>query len=110
MSAETGISVIRLDGELEIGRKDELARLLALRGTESSVLVDCSSVTYADSTALAELLRFRADAQANGVPLAVLIESRQFARIVQYAGLAEALPIFENRSDALSYLSGARRP
>jgi anti-anti-sigma factor len=108
VSGEAGVSVIRLDGELEIGRKDELARLLQLKGTESSVLVDCSSVTYADSTALAELLRFRADAQARAVSLAVLIESRQFARIVQYAGLAEAFAIFENRPDALAYLSRGR--
>ena len=110
MSGEAGVSVIRLDGELEIGRRDELARLLHLQGSESSVLVDCSNVTYADSTALAELLRFRAGAQARGVSLALLIESRQFARIVQYAGLADAFAIFENRPDALAYLSRSRTP
>ena len=68
--------------------------------------MDFSEVTYADSTILAELLRFRSEAVAKDVPLAVVIASRQFARLVQYAGLGEAFQIFDSRAAALTYLGG----
>jgi anti-anti-sigma factor len=110
VNAGRGIAVLQLSGELEIGRKQEIRDNLQLRGGEESVLVDCSNVTYADSTALAELLRFRGEAERRNVPVAILIRSRQFARIVQYAGLGETFEIFEDRGEALSYLAGGRTP
>ncbi len=101
----SAISVIRLTGELEISRKDEIARALKITGSEGGILVDFFDVTYADSTTLAELIRFRRDADASGIRVAIIIGSRQFARLIQYAGLADAFPIFESRAAALTYLS-----
>ncbi len=107
MSSES-LAVIRLDGELEISRREEIAKALHLDGSERGILLDFSDVTYADSTSLAELLRFRADADRQHVPVAVVIGSRQFARLIQYAGLADAFAIFNERSDALTYLASAK--
>jgi anti-anti-sigma factor len=101
------IAVIRLTGELEIGRKDEIAQALAVSGSESGILLDFSEVIYADSTSLAELLRFRDDAAKQQVPVAIVIGSKQFARLIQYAGLSHAFRIFENRAEALMDLSQA---
>lgn len=103
------MAVIRLSGELEIGRKAEIAAALALGGDESAVLLDFSGVSYADSTALAEMLRFRDTAAGAGVPVAILIGSKQFARLVQYAGLADAFQIFDQRGEALTELSRLAR-
>jgi anti-anti-sigma factor len=102
----SAISVIRLTGELEISRKDEISRALRIVGSEGGILVDFFDVTYADSTTLAELLRFRREADAGGVPVAIVIGSRQFARLIQYAGLSDAFPVFDNRAAALTYLAG----
>ena len=104
----SAITVIRLTGELEIGRKDEISRALRLTGSERSILVDFHDVTYADSTSLAELLRFRRDADAHGIPVAIVIGSRQFARLIQYAGLSDAFTVFEDRGAALTYLSASQ--
>jgi anti-anti-sigma factor len=104
----TSIAVIALAGELEIGRREELREALHLAGTEPGILLECSEVTYADSTALAELLRFRNEADALGIPLAIVIASRQFARLIQYAGLADAFAIFDTRGPALTYLASVR--
>ncbi|MDQ2909252.1 MAG: STAS domain-containing protein [Candidatus Eremiobacteraeota bacterium] len=104
MSSQS-LAVIRLEGELEISRRDEIARALQLDGSERGILLDFSDVTYADSTTLAELLRFRADAERLGVPVAILIASKQFARLIQYAGLSAAFEIFGERSAALTYLA-----
>lgn len=106
---ETSIAVIRLTGELEIGRKDEIVRALQLTGGELGVLLDFSDVTYADSTALGEMLRFHNDAVARGVPVAILIASRQFARLIRYAGLSDAFHIFNDRAAALTDIAQAAR-
>jgi anti-anti-sigma factor len=103
------IAVIRLSGELEIGRRNEIAQSLVVIGSEAGVLLDFSEVTYADSTSLAELLRFRDDAARHNVPVAIVIGSKQFARLIQYAGLGHAFRIFDNRAEALTDLSGALR-
>lgn len=101
------IAVIRLTGELEIGRKDEIAAALVVAGSESGILLDFSDVNYADSTSLAELLRFRDEAAKQNVPVAIVIGSKQFARLIQYAGLSHAFRIFDNRAEALMDLSQA---
>jgi anti-anti-sigma factor len=104
------IAVIRLTGELEIGRRDEIAAALVIGGSESGILLDFADVNYADSTSLAELLRFRDEAAKAEVPVAIVIGSRQFARLIQYAGLSHAFRIFENRAEALMDLSQATTP
>ena len=101
------IAVIRLAGELEIGRKDEISKALVIAGGESAVLLDFSDVIYADSTSLAELLRFRDDASKQQIPVAIVIGSKQFARLIQYAGLSAAFRIFDSRAEALVDLSQA---
>jgi anti-anti-sigma factor len=109
MSDFPSITVIHLTGELELSRRAEIRDALRLSGVESAVLVDFSEVTYADSTALSELLRFYSDSQKSKIPVAVLIKSKQFARVIEYAGLAEAFRIFEDRSEALVYLGATRQ-
>lgn len=105
MSDGIAIESVQLDGELEVGRKQEIRDAFSLRPGARAVLVDLSGVTYADSTALTELLRFCIAAQREKVPIAVVIRTRQFARLVQYAGLASAFRIFDDRDEALAYLN-----
>jgi anti-anti-sigma factor len=103
--SENAIGTVRLSGELEISRKREIRDAFTLPSNARAVLVDLSEVTYADSTALTELLRFCVTAQRDRIPIAVVIRTRQFARLVQYAGLADAFQIFEDCNDALAYLN-----
>jgi anti-anti-sigma factor len=98
------ITVIRLGGELEIGRKSEIQSALTTTDARA-VLLDLAEVTYADSIALTELLRFCADAQYRQLPVALVIRTPQFARLVQYAGLAGAFKIFREDGEARAYLA-----
>ena len=104
MSEEDSVKVIRLSGELEIGRKHEIRSALSASSDEGPVLLDLSDVTYADSIALTELLRFCAQAQREGRRPALLIQTPQFARLIEYAGLATVFKVFSNHADALAYL------
>ena len=107
MNQAPTIGVIALSGELDLARRTELQEVLRLRDVHASILVDLSAVTYADSSILAELLRFRADAARRKVAVALLITTRQLSRLVQYAGLGDAFAIYDDRGAALSYLSEA---
>jgi anti-anti-sigma factor len=98
------IRVIRFDGELDIGRKDEIRDGLASSDDARAVLLDLSDVTYADSIALTELLRFCAGARRENRPVALVIQTPQFTRLVQYAGLSSAFRIFQDRAEASAYL------
>jgi anti-anti-sigma factor len=103
------IKVIRFSGELEIARKNEIRNALAASEDARAVLLDLAEVTYADSIALTELLRYCITAQREARPVALVIRTPQFARLVQYAGLASAFKIFQDSRDALEYLAECAR-
>ena len=110
MDPQSSFDVVHLSGELDIGRRAELvAALNAARG-RPAVLVDFSTVTYADSTVIAELLRFRNEANAKGRRVALLSGNPQFARLLEFAGLAHAFALFDDRGAALTYLAGTFSP
>ena len=104
-NTSTGIAVISLSGELEIGRRDEIHDVLQISGRESGVLLDFSAVTYADSTSLAELLRLHKQAREHQLPVALVVALPQFERLLRYAGLQTAFRVFRERGEALSYLA-----
>ncbi|MBV8118276.1 MAG: STAS domain-containing protein [Candidatus Eremiobacteraeota bacterium] len=108
MRADPPLAVIELSGELDIARKEELHRALALDPGLRAVLLDLSGVTYADSTALTELLRFRKQTDENGISVAMVVTSPQFDRIIRYAGLYEVFSIFADRSSATAFLERAQ--
>jgi anti-anti-sigma factor len=99
-----GIAIVRLSGELDVARKQELRDALRFEDSTRGILIDLSSVTYADSTALAELLRFSMQVQREGIRLAVLIRSPQLDLLIRYAGCEGAFKIFRSREEALAYL------
>ena len=109
MSVGGSLRTIRLGGELDIARKNEIREALIREAGDRAVLIDLSEATYADSVALTELLRFCVTAQHDGVLVALVIRTPQFARVVQYAGLAGAFKIFDDRDAALEYLSEGTR-
>ncbi len=107
MNQQSAIQIVTLEGELDIARRAEIRNALVADAPGPAILVDLSNVSYADSTTIAEMLRFRRDAEKHGRKIALLINDPQFARVIQYAGLADAFAVFEERGAALTYLSGA---
>ncbi len=101
------IEVLRFEGELDIGRRSELRDCLIIGDQARAVLLDLGAVTFADSTALGQLLQFKAAAEERKVPVAIVVTSPQFDRLIRYAGLHELFNIFDDLGSALSYLDGA---
>jgi len=100
------VEIVTFTGELDIARKEELRAALTRAQSASAALLDLAEVTYADSTALTELLRFRMQAQEHAIPGAMVVATPQLDRIIQCAGLGEAFDIFESRDDALRHVEG----
>jgi anti-anti-sigma factor len=107
VSDATTLAVVKLDGELDFGRRAEMRAALTVDGNPSGVLVDFAEVSYADSSAISELLRFRNDLSRRGLPVALFIKSPQFKRLLEYAGVNEAFEVFDERAAALTYLGNA---
>jgi anti-anti-sigma factor len=109
VNSQSSLQVLRLAGELELARRDEIRAVLQLDAGRGNVLIDLTGVSYADSSIIAELLRFRGEAGEAGLRVAILIEGGRFARLLQYAGLTSEFAVFEQRAGALNYLTGAGR-
>jgi anti-anti-sigma factor len=107
VNSQGTIEVVRLTGELDIGRRSELHDALTIGENARAVLLDLSAVTYADSTALGELLQFRDVAERRAIPVAIVVIAPQFERLIRYAGLYEMFSIFNDLGKALSYLDEA---
>jgi anti-anti-sigma factor len=105
MSSMLPFQVVSLSGELDIARKQEVRDALTVKGADAPLLVDFSEVTYADSTVIAELLRFRNEADREGRRVAIVITSPQFDRLITYAGLRDAFNIFDDSDAARSFLA-----
>lgn len=58
-----------------------------------------------DESNTIEIIRLAGEAQGARIPIAMIIAAPQFLRLVRYAGLAAAFKIFEDRGEALTYLS-----
>jgi anti-anti-sigma factor len=105
MNTLSSPDIIKLVGELDIGRREEVRRALQVDGPGPGILVDFFEISYTDSTIIAQLLCFYNDARAAERRVAILIGCPQFDRILQYAGLSEVFPIFTDRTAALNYLA-----
>lgn len=110
MRRTASVGVITLAGELELSGRDALAAALRIPENARTLLIDCSAVTYADSTALSELLRLHKEARAEGVRTAMIVVLPQFARLIRYAGLQHAFAVFDDRGAALTYLADGGVP
>ena len=106
MDPQSSLDVVRLVGELDVSRLSELATALSRASGGGAVLIDLAAVSYLDSTVIAELLRFRSEADKNGRLVALLIGSQQVARVLEYAGVGQAFAVFDDRGRALTYLAG----
>ena len=61
--------LIKLDGEYDLTRKDEIAALFGSIDGENSVVIDMTTVTYIDSTFLRELTMLRRRDGAKSITL-----------------------------------------
>ncbi len=99
--------ILRLEGDWDIARRDELERLLRpAYESPGTLILDMQSVNYADSTILAALLVLRNRRRTKGLPVpGLILGSRQVRRLFSIAGLGEAFPTYDSLEAAEAALT-----
>ena len=95
MREDERTATLRLEGDLDIYRRDEIENALPKPGSCDRVVIDCSSATSIDSTVLSTLMRYRRSfASAGGDPVNIIvIVEPSLRRIFDIAGLSRVLTI-----------------
>jgi len=90
--------IVRLEGDWDISRRDELERLLEPAYLwPAGVILDLQGVAYADSTILAALVVLRNRRRTKGLPLpSLVVGTQQVRRLLNISGLSEAFPTFDS--------------
>ncbi|MFJ1869542.1 STAS domain-containing protein [Streptomyces sp. NPDC088097] len=89
--------VVRATGEIDFDTAASLERALAEALTHASparpVVIDCSRVTFCDSSALNALLRARHAAQPTGTVIRIAAPNRQLQQLLEMTGTLSLFPV-----------------
>ena len=84
---------IALDGEYDLARKDEIEGLFDSVDGDGAVVIDCSNVTYLDSTFLKELAKLRR--RSSDRPISLTGVNDNIRRVLEIVGFARLFDIVE---------------
>jgi anti-anti-sigma factor len=101
--AET-VQVIEVAGELDLYTGAELQAALDADETRKAIVVDLSSTTFVDSTALGILVHTARRLQERARQFAVVSDDTQTRRVFKITGLDRVLTISRTLDDALERL------
>ncbi|MFJ9342990.1 STAS domain-containing protein [Streptomyces sp. NPDC101733] len=89
--------VVRATGEIDFDTAASLERALAEALTHASpakpVAIDCSRVTFCDSSALDALLRARHAAQPTGTAIRIAASNRRLQQLLDMTGTLPLFPV-----------------
>jgi anti-anti-sigma factor len=95
MAGEDTTALVHLRGELDISKREQVSAALPSPPYPDRIIINCSAVTYADSTVIKlfmELRRLFVEAGHDPHKI-VIIASPQVRRVFEMAGLDKALTI-----------------
>jgi anti-anti-sigma factor len=100
---DSGVSVIAVEGELDMNTATQLEQALepALAKSDSALLIDLSRCEFIDSTGIALIVR--AWQQLDG-DFALCGVGDQVERVLDITGLEESIPTHPRREDAVTAL------
>jgi anti-anti-sigma factor len=95
-------AIVKLRGEHDLSTRPRISEALADASEQTTVLVDLSECTFADSSVVAALVVAHDELKQRGGRLEVVIppDARAIRRLTTLARLADILPIHETRSAA----------
>ena len=85
------VTVVTVNGEIDLDTSDEFGRALVSGATPGRVDVDLTGVSYIDSAGLRSLLTARTDLEEQGKRLRVVSASTIVTRLFEIAGVADLL-------------------
>ena len=104
-SVVSGIAVLRLKGDLTIGRGDVSLReelLSVLEAGHLRLLIDVKGVSYVDSAGIGELLRCRTTAVNRGAAVKLLHVEAKLRQLLLMTKLIGVFETFDDEAAALA--------
>ena len=97
---------VAVRGEVDIAAAQALEAALdaAIRGTAGAFLIDLAEVEFLDSSGLSTVLRARALLGREDRPLAVICPPGPVRRLIELAGAADMLVLYDSREEAAAGL------
>ena len=93
--------VVAATGELDAYVADELSAALGRADAETRLIVDLTSVSFMDSTALGVLVRSVRDREGRGLETRVVLPRGTARRIFELTALDQALPVSPSLEEAM---------
>lgn len=85
------VTVVTVNGEIDLDTSDEFGRALVGGATTGRVDVDLNGVSYIDSAGLGSLLTARTELEEQGMQMRVVSASTIVTRLFEIAGVADLL-------------------
>lgn len=106
----SGASGVAIRGDVDVHTAADLSAALdgAARDGDGAFVVDLSDVEFLDSAGVAALLRIRAVLGREDRDLLVVCQAGPPRRVLELAGIAELVELFETRERAAARLRPAR--
>jgi anti-sigma B factor antagonist len=101
-----GVAGVAVRGEVDIHTTPELSAALddAVRDSRGAFVLDLSEVEFLDSTGVAALVRTRAVLGREDRRLGVVCPAGPARRMLELAGIADLLELFQSRAQAAAAL------
>lgn len=104
---EDGVVCVEINGEFDLADLPRAEDLLpaALNGATSALLLDLSRCEFIDSSGIRTLIGANGRAREAGLRFAIAGAEGHVRRVLELTGLADRLPMFNDRETALRELS-----
>ena len=105
---EGGVTVVTLDGELEVSEASVLRELLGglIAGPQSRVLLDLTDVSFIDSSGIGVLVGAHRRAEAAGARLGLAAAGPGVRRVFELTRTDRVLRLYDTVSDGVAALRG----
>jgi anti-anti-sigma factor len=108
---ESGVRVVSIRGELDLGTAPELeGPLEEAIGANEPLLIDLSECEFIDSTGIAMIVRAwqrLSDGDGDGGRVMICSVNEQVRRVLEITGLEVSIPVHDSRDAALVALRSA---
>jgi anti-sigma B factor antagonist len=104
---QDGIAIVTLHGGVDASNSEDFKRTLdpLCKDNSTSVILDCSNLSYVSSTSLGLLFHYHRACEASQHQLVLCAVWEKIHNIIRLLGLDSVLKICGSREEALEYLA-----
>ncbi len=105
---DSGVTIVELQGKITIGSGDEQLRDIVhglLDAGNKKILLNCSKVTFIDSTGIGELVATYTKAKNRQGTLALLNLTARIQELMEITQLMTVFDVYDNEAEAIKAMS-----